>query len=82
MLVFVMYYIYGSSLLIESTDSMIILPLINSQRAHVRAFRTWFMHMQIIAVGVTNRRVQKNYSFRGPFWTALMHVCAFSSFHF
>ena len=57
MLVFVMYYIYGSSLLIESTDSMIILPLINSQRAHVRAFRTWCMHMQIIAVGVTNRRV-------------------------
>ena len=85
MLVFVMYYIYvtsGSSLLIESTDSMIILPLINSQCVCVRAFRTWFMHMQIIAVGVTNRHVQKNYSFRGPFWTALTHVCAFSSFHF
>ena len=56
---------------------------INSQRARAlaRAFRIWRMHMQIIAVGVTNRRDQTRsaiYSFRGPFWTALTHVCAFS----
>ena len=33
---------------------------INSHRAHAlaRAFRIWRMHMQIIAVGVTNRRDQ------------------------
>ena len=35
----------------------------------------------IIAVGVTNRRDQQKstiYSFRGPFWTALTPVRAFS----
>ena len=50
----------------------------NSQRARARAGR---MHMQIIAVGVTNRRDQQKstiYSFRGPFWTALTPVRAFS----
>ena len=56
---------------------------INSQRARAlaRAFRIWRMHMQIIAVGVTNRRDQTRsaiYSFRGPFWTDLTHVRAFS----
>ena len=56
---------------------------INSQcaRALARVFRIWRMHTQIIAVGVTNRRDQQKsaiYSFRGPFWTALTHVRAFS----
>ena len=38
---------------------------INSQRA--RALQNWRMYMQTIAVGVTNRRDQQIYSFRGPF---------------
>ena len=40
------------------------------------------MHMQIIAVGVTNRRDKRSviYSFRGPFWTALTHICVFFRF--
>ena len=39
--------------------------LINSQRAcaFARAFRIWRMHMQIIAVGVTNRRDQQKARF-------------------
>ena len=36
------------------------------------------MHMQIIAVGVSNRRDQQKVC--GPFWTALMHVRAFSCY--
>ena len=58
--------------------------LINSQRARAlaRAFRIWRMHnMQIIAVGVTNRRDQlkaRFIAFVVPFWTALTHVSTFS----
>ena len=37
--------------------------LINSQRACARAFRIWRVHIQIIAVGVTNRRDQQKMRF-------------------
>ena len=37
--------------------------LIKSQRALARALRVWCMHMQIIAVGVTNRRDQQKARF-------------------
>ena len=43
----------------------IYIQVFNSQhaRAFARAFRIWRMHMQIIAVGVTNRRDQQKARF-------------------
>ena len=51
----------------------------NTQRARVRVWAfiiIWRMHMQIFAVGVNKKSMI--YSFRGPFWTVLMHVRTFS----
>ena len=42
-----------------------------------KAYQSLQMNMQIIVVGVTNKK-KAIYSFRGPFWTALTHVRAFS----
>ena len=74
--VYFIYCLFVTLLISSCQDSYDNRILINSQRA--RAFRIWHMHMQIIAVGVTNRRDQQKVRFRGPFWTALTHVRAFS----
>ena len=53
---------YFVTLLISSCQHSFITAceyLINSQRALALAFRIWRMHMHIIAVDVTNRRVQQ-----------------------
>ena len=74
------HHSYHQRILIYSQRARACRRLVWHQRARARASR---MHMQIIAVGVTNRRYQQKstiYSFRGPLWTTLTHVRAFSCY--